>query len=694
MTIFTNKFATATTAAFTLLAITPVHSLEEEIVITANRIPTDSMEIIGNTARIDAQRVKITAATHVYEIGSQLAGTWISRGSGQEHLTAIRSPVLTGPGACGAILMLEDSIPIRPAGFCNVNQLMEIPTELAQSVEVLRGPANALFGSNGLHGTINFLLPEPAPAGFDLNHALSGSTELGPDGYLRGKLGWNGQEITAGIVANRYDGFRDSSGYDQAKGFFKLRRSLVSGELTAGFSGSYLDQQTAGFVLGLDAYRDPELRLSNPNPNAYRKANSQRMFVAWSPADSDRWSRMSFLGYLRRSDMGFLQHFLPGQPVEKNGQTSAGLMISGQYSWRSDTTLTTGIDLEVANGYLKEFQPGEVDSASAFLRETRPPGQHYDYDVSSYLLAPYAQVEIQLAPSWRAVAGLRFDYLVYDYDNRMLSGNSRDDGTVCGFGGCLYNRPDDRTDDFANLAPNLGLLYQFNPVTIGYVTAKRGFRPPQATELYRLQSDQVVADLDSEQIDSLEAGLRRNTNQLRLEIAVFTMKKRNFIFRDSEGLNVSDGQSSHAGVEVQTEYRLDNSFYASAAGTYARHRYEFSRSAARGESIESGNEIDTAPRTLASMRIGFENRLGLLELEAVHQGSYYLNAANTAKYGGHDLMNFRAIWLAGADWVFALRINNLADRFVADRADFSFGNYRYFPARDREFFLQIGYQTL
>ena len=52
--------------------------------------------------------------------------------------------------------MLEDSIPIRPTGFCNVNQLFEVPTELAQSVEVLRGPANALYGSNGLHGTINF----------------------------------------------------------------------------------------------------------------------------------------------------------------------------------------------------------------------------------------------------------------------------------------------------------------------------------------------------------------------------------------------------------------------------------------------------------------------------------------------------------------------------------------------------------
>ena len=45
----------------------------------------------------------------------------IQRGSGQESLTALRSPVLTGAGACGAVLVLEDGIPIRPVGTCNVN---------------------------------------------------------------------------------------------------------------------------------------------------------------------------------------------------------------------------------------------------------------------------------------------------------------------------------------------------------------------------------------------------------------------------------------------------------------------------------------------------------------------------------------------------------------------------------------------
>ena len=82
----------------------------------------------------------------------------------QESLPAIRSPVLTGPGSCGSFLMLEDGIPIRPAGFCNVNELFEIDTEQAAAMEVVRGPSSALYGANGLHGTLNFLLPQPGSA--------------------------------------------------------------------------------------------------------------------------------------------------------------------------------------------------------------------------------------------------------------------------------------------------------------------------------------------------------------------------------------------------------------------------------------------------------------------------------------------------------------------------------------------------
>ncbi|NOR20191.1 MAG: TonB-dependent receptor plug domain-containing protein, partial [Xanthomonadales bacterium] len=106
--------------------------------------------------------ILLEAPKHPNEIFDQVPGAWISRGSGQEHLTAIRSPVLTGSGACGGFMVLEDEIPTRPSGFCNVNQLFEVNVAQARQINVLRGPGTVTYGSNALHGAIDILTPGPS----------------------------------------------------------------------------------------------------------------------------------------------------------------------------------------------------------------------------------------------------------------------------------------------------------------------------------------------------------------------------------------------------------------------------------------------------------------------------------------------------------------------------------------------------
>jgi outer membrane receptor protein involved in Fe transport len=656
----------------------------EELLVTASRVPRGPLELIGNTAALDTQAIRLTSHQHIYELGTRTAGTWLSRGSGQEHLTAIRSPVLTGPGACGAFLTLEDSIPTRPTGFCNVNQLFEIPTELVQRSEVLRGPANALYGSNGLHGSLNFLLPEAGA-----NRGWRGDIEAGPDDYRRGRGNWSGSwgdtGVAAGLLADYYGGFQNDSGYEQQKGYFKLARDLGDSKLRVGFSASNLDQETAGFIRGQDAYKDPELRRINPNPEAFRQADSQRAYLRWSQ-NRDTMRGRDLRAYLRRSDMEFLQHFLPGQPLEENGQLSGGLMFS-QWQPLGNGSLTWGLDTEYMQGFLRETQFQDLGPDS-----NRPPGKHYDYGVDSLLAAAYAQLDLPLTETWTLRAGLRIEYLRYDYDNRMLDGNTREDGSEC-TSGCLFFRPADRSDDFAELAPNFGLRYRIDDDSIAWLTLTRGFRAPQATELYRLQSGQAVGDLQPEIMDSIEIGWRRETRQLSLEASAFAMRKDNYIFRDAEGFNVSDGNSEHVGAELQASWRAESGWFAALAGTWVRHTYAFDRNLSFGETIRSGDDVDTAPRTLGSARIGYDRGPLLTELEWLHQGAYYLNASNTARYDGHDLANLRVVWRPVDNWSLALRINNLADTRYADRADFAFGSYRYFPGREREAFVQLAYRS-
>jgi outer membrane receptor for Fe3+-dicitrate len=112
-----------------LLAIADPTALDA--IHVSARVPREAAAEAVSAARLDAIEIARIAPQHAQELFVRIPGTWASRGSGQEQLLAIRSPVLAGTGACGAFLVLEQGIPIRPAGFCNVNQLFELPLELA-----------------------------------------------------------------------------------------------------------------------------------------------------------------------------------------------------------------------------------------------------------------------------------------------------------------------------------------------------------------------------------------------------------------------------------------------------------------------------------------------------------------------------------------------------------------------------------
>ena len=77
--------------------------VEEEIIVEAKRIDSisDWNEEVSSTS-INSEEIFLVDAQHPKQVFSRVPGIWISRGSGQEHLTSLRSPVLTGPGACGS----------------------------------------------------------------------------------------------------------------------------------------------------------------------------------------------------------------------------------------------------------------------------------------------------------------------------------------------------------------------------------------------------------------------------------------------------------------------------------------------------------------------------------------------------------------------------------------------------------------
>ncbi|QIB67510.1 TonB-dependent receptor [Kineobactrum salinum] len=656
----------------------------EQVLVSAKRIDEDATRLPLAWSAVGDSALSLTAHTHPNEIMQRVSGAWISRGNGQESLTALRSPVLTGAGGCGSFFMALDGISLRAPGFCNVNQLFDANIEQAGRIEVIKGPAGAIYGSNAMHGVINILSAAPAA---DQGQLLS--LESGPDDYYRAKYQYSDSDGAHGLSLRLHaatdGGYQDESGYEQQKLTLRHDYSGRVWQLRSVVDGANLEQETAGFIQGFRAYADSARKRDNPNPEAYRDAWSLRAYTEAS-RELENDFRLSITPYLRRNRMEFLQHFFPWQPVEHNGHESLGLRTAihrdnDLMSWAA------GADIDYTEGWLRETQ-------SEDFSPNQPAGVHYDYRVQATQSALYSQLRLDLTERWTLDGGLRLEHTRYDYDNRAA------DGPACapGASACRFFRVADRTDSFTDWTFNAGASLVLVPDHIAYLRAASGFRAPETSELYRLQAGQSVAELDSEVIDNVELGLRGATDAgLAYQLSLYHMNKDEVIFQDADRRNVSGAKTDHSGLEVSLSYRPGSRWYGELDVTAARHRYG-NNALPLGVNLPiKGNDIDTAPRLFGSARLGwsFAPRFGeptVAELEWVYMDDYYLEPENRFEYEGHSLLNLRLSGALTPRLGASVRVTNLLGEDYAERADVGFGQYRYFVGHPASLFVELRYR--
>jgi len=639
----------------------PGPTFDDNLIVTGVYDSETSTRDIGAAIRtLSSSDLENIAFVHPSEALNGVAGVNIQRGSGQEHLSAIRSPVLTGGAGAGSFLYLEDGVPLRAAGFANVNGLFEAGTEFAGGIEVFKGPGPAFYGSNAVHGLIA-INSQPVDAQHRIRLLGSSRGFASVQGAYR--LSSN---LRASLSLVHDNGFRDDSGFDQQK--FQLKYQNDFGPWSVDWLSSFsnLNQETAGFIQGDDAYLDDNIRFTNPNPEAFRDGKSYRTQARFER--DTQYGTLALTPYARRAELRFLRHFVPGQALEKNGHSSVGLQ-SALY----DDGYNFGVDLEYSNGFLFEFQ--DNPNRFSFVQ-----GLHYDYEVEAIVAAGYGQKDFNLSPRTILDVGVRAEYTHYSYDNQANVGRSG-----------RFIRVADRKDDFFTLTPKLSLTHDINPEAVIYARAARGSRAPQVTDLYSVQLNQVAGEADIETLDNLEAGLKYFGDNWQVDIAAFTQWKDNFFFRNANGFNVVNGKTRHEGVELSFTGQILPWLAISGDGTLARHTYDFSLDeGSPANNIIDGNRVDTAPDTTAQLRATVtpvENLRG--EIEWRHIGNYFTNPGNTNRYPGHDIFVLRGHYQLNDHFSLFGRVDNIFDTRYADRADFAFGNERFFPGRPRTVFFGL-----
>jgi len=645
----------------------------ETVIVTASRTPDTAFTLPVAWSVLDDSTIERIAAQHSNQVFNRVAGAWVSRGNGQESLISLRSPVLTGAGSCGAFMTAQDGISLRSPGFCNVNQLFDANLLQAGKLEVLKGPATVVFGSNAQHGIINVLSRGVSDTPDQIK------VEAGSRDYYRlaGSVAFGSLALSAQTTA--YGGYQDASGYDQQKATLRVDHDWQDWRVEGLLEGSNLNQETAGYIRGFEAYEDDDAREENPNPEAYRDAWTARGYLGFT-RDWDTNAEVTLRPYWRSNSMTFLQHYLPWKATESNRHRSLGLQAVAR-GQRDRLTWLAGVDIDHTEGALLEVQ-------EAFFSPNQPDGVHYDYDIDADTLAGFTNVTWELSDRWRLDGGLRLEETRYDYDNLT------DAGPACAptASACRFYRPASRKDSFSDWTGNVAISRHGEQTTV-FTRLARGFRAPQTTELYRLQSGQTVADIDSESLNSVEIGIRGSHERFGYDIAAYWMDKEDVIFQDRDRYNVSGAETIQRGVEARLHWQFSNVWSLKANGSYARHRYDSDIQLLGSRGSIEGNEMDTAPKHFGSVQLLADfSQVGpalTAELEWLWVAKYWLDPNNQHEYDGHELLNLRGSWAVTPNVTLTLVATNVMDKGYAERADYGFGSYRYFVGEPRSFVLGV-----
>ena len=652
----------------------------EEIVVTGTKNKTPIIDETGNLSFINSEEINFISPDNPSNVLNRMPGIFISQGSGQEHLTSIRSPVLSGGAGAGSFLYLEDGIPLRSPGFSNVNGLMESTIEIGERTEVIRGPGSVLYGSNAVHGLVNVITEKDNPNYNNKINLRAGKNKIIFNSSTYRNL--DNSDILFNFLWKEDNGYTnnhtnensdkfDKPHYGQQKFLIRMNTQKNAKDYIFLLSGTNLNQETMGYIKGYQAYKNKEIKYKNPDPEAFRDTYNIRSYL--KIIQDFQNGSLSITPYFRYTDMDFKMHFLPGKPLEQNSHKSLGLQTMYQSSFNNHF-MTIGLDLEMTEGELSEFQ--SAPDVSFGPRLAYPKGAHYDYDIDSQILAAFVNIEWNLSEKTKVVTGIRGEKVEYEYKTNIEPGTK----------GRIQVSPN-RDDDFTEFSPKLAINHKINDELALFANYSRGNRAPQTTDLYRIQSKQIPGGAKSEKLDSIEIGIRGGFNIFNIELVGFDMKKENYFFRDSQGFNVENGKTTHRGLEINILAEFNEFFQIENSTSFAEHEYDFDH---LPNGIKSGNQIDSAPELIANTRFIYSPKEGTrIELEWEKIDSYPVDERNAHFYKGHNVINLRAKTPINENLSIGIYVNNVADKHYANRADFAFGSYRYFVGQKREFYLML-----
>ena len=329
---------TAIAVAFAAIAPNGAHAADstlDPIVVTATRQPTRANELLADVSVIEREEIEAAGQSTLTELLGRQPGIQFSSNGGPGSTSSL---YVRGTNA-EHIVVLVDGIRVNSATLGSTS-FSRMPLSQIDHIEILRGPASALYGADAIGGVIQIFTRKGDGGGAKFN-AEAGYGTYGTSQLTAGVSGSHQDlQYSLQVSQNRTNGFSNVS--DRKS---KAYNPDNDGFSDASYSAKLAYRFTPDHEVGLKAF-------SSNGKNDYDSGFSA------ASARKDYRNDLTVSSYSAYSRNRFLPNWQStlqiGQGVDdteyktNNVQTSAVRTIQDQYLWQNDITLPLGKALVAA----------------------------------------------------------------------------------------------------------------------------------------------------------------------------------------------------------------------------------------------------------------------------------------------------------------------------------------------------------
>lgn len=578
----------------------------DTIVVSATRTEKSILQTPASVTVITAKEIKDSGAVFVDDVLKRAPGVQVSRSSG----IGTSKPVVNMRGFKNNYdtCVLVDGQPMvnAYAGAVNWN---DIPVESIEKIEILRGPASAIYGANAASGVISITTKKTkgmhgyTSLGYGTNHTWVKKINVGDKvkkfGYDLYYTGTNshtwGYEAYKSLTKSKTEGTVSDKNFDirpNTKGNGKVVRIGIKGDKIwdeDNYSGKFTWDFDENKTLALSIFRDKSTYSYDYNSHENWIGTPGTYFV-------DKFNNFTFADYDFSGSSGTVDeriYTLYYNDKQNGWKVNLGLTDNRSWSGGAYDTVKKVSDLSVYNskrytfGLNKELRFSEKDVAVVGLQ------LNYDKMDKINLVQP-SFTKINSAGNGKSTTYALYIQDEHRFDDKLsLIGSLRydywnvKDGYVLDPNGYSIS-PESKSD--SALSPKIALNYQFDDSQSAYVSWGKAFASPT---LYKMFSGSTNSDLNSMKIvkpnpalepqltTTWETGWKKNIdNKTIVEAALFYNKIKNISYQAIVGTEKIDGkdynvqqeiagdEGENKGIELSVKHKFDDKLTAFSNVTF------------------------------------------------------------------------------------------------------------------------------